>query len=122
MTIRICIKTNEMNKIKMIRGKLASLHEQNIDVSDNIKYIYTKINKLRIDMLQEAAKDSEKRAFKIADALGAKITGLRNFASGKFSMTAEDQSITSDNEWHEEKSINKRIRVVVTSSFNLKAN
>lgn len=122
MTIKISIKTNEINKTKTIRSKLTSLHEQNIDVSDSIKYIYTKIDKLRIEMLQDAAKDSEKRAFKVAEALGAKITGLRNFASGKFSMTAEDESITSDNQWQEEKSINKRIRVVVTSSFNLKKN
>lgn len=116
----IKINTNEIQKIKVIKSKLAKLQEQGVQIGDEIKYIYTKFNELRIEMLQEAAKDSEKRAQKIAEALGAKITGLRNFASGKFSMSAEDESATSDREWSEEGSLNKRIRVVVTSSFNMK--
>ena len=70
-------------------------------------------------MLQEAAKDSETRAQKIAETFGAKIIGLRNFTSGKFSISAEDAAVTSDNEWYEEYSLNKRLRVVVTGTFNL---
>ncbi len=117
---KIKIRTNDINKVRAIKSKFSQLQEQGININDEVKYIYTKIDQLRIEMLQEAAKDSENRARKIAETLGAKITGLRNFASGKFSISAEDAPTTSDNEWHQEYSLNKRLRVVVTSAFNLR--
>lgn len=116
---KIKIRTNDIGKVRAIKSKFSQLQEQGININDEVKYVYTKIDQLRIEMLQEAAKDSENRAQKIAETFGAKIVGLRNFASGKFSISAEDATVTSDNEWYEEYSLNKRLRVVVTSTFNL---
>ena len=116
---KIKIRTNDIKKVRAIKLKFPQLQEQGINVNDEVKYVYTKIDQLRIEMLQEAAKDSENRAQKIAETFDAKIVGLRNFVSGKFSISAEDATITSDNEWCEEYSLNKRLRVVVTSTFNL---
>ncbi len=116
---KIKIRTNDINKVRAIKSKFSQLQEQGININDEVKYVYTKIDQLRIEMLQEAAKDSETRAQKIAETFGAKIIGLRNFTSGKFSISAEDAAVTSDNEWYEEYSLNKRLRVVVTGTFNL---
>ena len=121
LTWKIKIMTNDINKVRTIKSKFSQLQEQGINVDDEVKYIYKKIDQLRIEMLQEAAKDSENRAKKIAETFAAKIIGLRNFASGKFSISAEDATVTSDNGWDEEYSLNKRLRVVVTSSFNIQA-
>ncbi len=116
-----CIQSQNLEAIKNSALKISELMEKNIWPESKIRYLYKDMNKLRIDMIKEATKDSKNRAEKIADSLGIKITGIRNIATGKFSIFSEDASILSENDWTDgEESVKKRIKVVVRGSFNFK--
>ena len=117
----IIIKTQNLDQIKKSRPKLNELMEQDIRLSNDVKYYYKDIDKLRVEMVNEAAKDSENRAKNIAGSVGSKIKGLRSLSCGSFSIVSDDSSITSDHDWSEgADSIDKRVRVVVHGTFNLK--
>ena len=97
--------------------------ERLIDIENNFRYFYKDIAKLRIDMIKEATLDSENRANNIAETLNKQVTGLRHLHTGRFAIYAEDVSVTQDyaSEWTEEKSKKKRIRIIVTGTYNLKS-
>lgn len=96
---------------------LTGLHNINL-AENNIRYLYKGMDKLRIEMIKEATEDSKNRAEKIAETLNIKLTGVRNIATGKFSIRAEDARLNDD--WDEgESALKKQIRVVVHGSFNL---
>ena len=117
----IVIKTQNLDQIKKSRPKLNELMEQDIRIKNDVKYYYKDIDKLRVEMVNEAAKDSENRAKNVAGSVGSKITGLRSLSCGNFSIVSDDSSITSEGDWNEgADSIDKRVRVVVHGTFNLK--
>ena len=72
-------------------------------------------------MIKEATLDSQERAQNVAETLGAKITGLRNLSTGRFAIYAEDVAVTQEwaDGWKEEASKKKRIRIIVTGTYNL---
>lgn len=120
-TAAFCIQSQNLEAIKNSSLKVSELMEKNIRPEGKIRYLYKNMDKLRIDMIKEATKDSKNRAEKIADSLGTKIIGIRNIATGRFSIFSEDASVFSENDWNEgEDSIKKRIKVVVHGSFNFK--
>ncbi|MBQ9335559.1 MAG: SIMPL domain-containing protein [Alphaproteobacteria bacterium] len=120
MSDTINIKSTRVTKIKELRSKLTELTSQGINITNNTRYYYKNFDKLRIEMMKEAAKDSENRAHNVAESVGATIAGIRNLKSGRFSISPEDSNYTNVDEWAEEHSIKKRIRVIVTGTFNLK--
>ncbi len=109
-----CIQSQNLEVIKNSALKISELMEKNIWPESKVRYLYKDMDKLRIDMIKEATKDSKNRAEKVADSLGIKILGIRNIATGKFAIFSEDASILFENDWTEgEESIKKRIKVVV---------
>lgn len=121
VTGAFCIQSQNLEAIKNSTIKVSKLMENNIRPESKIRYLYKNMDKLRIDMIKEATKDSKNRAEKIADSLDAKIIGIRNISTGRFSIFSEDASVLSENDWNEgEDSIKKRVKVVVHGAFNLK--
>ena len=120
MITTITIKTQRVEKIRDVRAKLTELTGQSIQITNNTRYYYKNFDKLRIEMMKEAAKDSENRAKNVAESVVAKISGMRSMSSGRFSVSPEDSNYTSNDTWAEEHSLKKRIRVIVNGTFNLK--
>lgn len=118
----IYIKSNNVYLIKEISQILSSeFMENGIVIDINVTYLYKGLDALRIDMIKEATEDSQTRARHIAEASDMTLTGLRNLHTGKFSIAAEDSSATNDSDYTEgQNSINKRVRVVVHGTFNVK--
>lgn len=118
----ISIKTQDIGKIKKAKARLGEMMEKNINIGDNVRYFYKDMGKLRIEMINEAAKDSQNRAQNIAESVGAKIKSLRDLYCGNFSIVSDDTSVTKSDDWREgEESIDKRVRVVVHGTFNLES-
>ncbi len=118
----IYIKSNDVYLIKKISEIISSeFMGEGIIVGVNIRYIYKGLDELRLKMIEDATKDSKNRAERIATVTNKKLDGLRNLHTGKFSIVAEDSSSTQDSDYHEgENSINKRIRLVVQGTFNIR--
>ncbi len=117
----VSIKTQNLNLIEKSLTKLSELIEKNIQIEDSAKYFYKNLDKLRVEMIKEATKDSQNRAKNVAESINTQISGIRNLSTGNFSIMSEDSSATSENDWTEgENSVKKKIRVVVHGTFNLK--
>ncbi|MDR2075300.1 MAG: SIMPL domain-containing protein [Holosporales bacterium] len=114
------VQTPNVDLVEKSATKISQLMDQNIRIENNrVKYLYKDFEKLRIEMIEEAAKDSRNRADHIAKTSKRKIIGMRNFSTGRFSILAEDTSAESDRGWESESSIIKRVRVIVSASYDI---
>jgi hypothetical protein len=116
----IIVQTSQVDLVDKSMVEISQLIDQDLRIDDHVSYLYKDFDKLRIEMLEEAAKDSKNRAEHIAKTNRRKITEMRNFSTGRFSIFAEDTSVDSDRDWDSENSIMKRVRVVVSASYDMK--
>ncbi|MDR0744628.1 MAG: SIMPL domain-containing protein [Holosporales bacterium] len=112
------IKSVRIDDIKKLSSELSKLIDEGICLQINTEYLYKDMDKLRVEMIEEAAKDSVHRAERIAHVTGTKIQNIRNFSTGSFSISPADSSATSTDEWKSERSLKKRVRVVVHGSYS----
>ena len=117
--VEIVVRTCQIDTVKKLRPKLDELISKGLQISSDIRYFYSQLAKLRIDMINEATKDSENRAKSIAKILGVKIKGLQHLSTGKFSISRQDSATSEVNDYYEEHSPNKKVRVVVNGTFNI---
>ncbi|MDR3030953.1 MAG: SIMPL domain-containing protein, partial [Holosporales bacterium] len=64
---KISIKSSRVEDIKKLSGDLSKLVDEGLCVCFEIEYYYKDMDKLRIEMLEEATKDSMNRAERIAE-------------------------------------------------------
>lgn len=115
------IQSQKLENIRKSTLDITKLFENNIKTESSVRYLYKDLDKLRIEMLEEATQDSKNRADKIAKSLGLKLAGVSNITTGTFSIFSEDAGVLSTNDWNEgEESVKKRVKVVVHSSFYFK--
>ncbi|MDR2098498.1 MAG: SIMPL domain-containing protein [Rickettsiales bacterium] len=88
------------------------------EYGNNIRYVFTSFSKVKPKMLEEAIKNAKFAADEFAKASGAKIGNIRKASQGVFSIRAKDSSEGSHaDQYQEEQSINKKIRVVSTVEY-----
>lgn len=115
---KISIQSPRVEDIKNLAGDLSKLIDEGICVCFDITFYYKDMDKLRIEMLEEATKDSMNRAERIAKISGNRIQSVRNVSTGAFSITSAESSYTSTDEWSAERALKKRVRVVVHGIYN----
>lgn len=96
-----------------------ALMDQGIYVSAGVRYRYKNLDDLKIEMIEEAAKDARERAEHVAAVSNMKISGLRSLNTGYFSIVGDDSSATNNETYDEERYIKKRVRVVVHGTFDI---
>ncbi|MDR1234243.1 MAG: SIMPL domain-containing protein [Holosporales bacterium] len=117
------IRTTKVKIVKPIISDIVNLKFSNGGHAEfNETYYYTDMSGLRIEMLEEASKDSRERAQKIAKLMNCKITDIKNMATGTFSIVPADSSADNEYRWDGQESIQKRVRVVVHGSFEMEGN
>jgi hypothetical protein len=109
------------DKVQLVEKSLnlAQLVDKGIEVRSTASYYYSGLDKLRVEMVDDAAADSQNRAKRIAETTGAKLLGLRHLNTGSISITADDASSANKNTCDGEHSAVKRIRVVVHGTFDI---
>lgn len=128
VTDKFRIKSSDISKIKKVVAETGEvLLSAGINVSNHVRYIYSHLDELRLEMIEEAARDSRNRAEHIAQTSGCKIKKIISLETGKFSITPDDTNeVTADpdrwyyrNDDEGETSLKKRIRVVVHGSYRI---
>jgi uncharacterized protein len=110
----ISVATSRVELIDPARAEVNKLLAQGMDISNHSpRYNFTGINKIKPDMLKEAAQNARIAASEFARNAGAKVGKIRSAYQGGF--TVEDSS--SDNSGSS--SITKEVRVVTTIDFYL---
>ena len=124
ITDYIHVNSKNVDFVKKALDDLSQLLDQNIFATGYAQYFCTGLNKLRLDMIKDAANDAKERALMIIKISPNKTIELKNFTTGLFSISSE-HSLASEGDSDRygggaESSIVKRIRVVVNARFNIK--
>ena len=93
LTQSVQIESNEVDKIEGISREVTELINSGIEFySNQPQYYYTKLSKLKIEMIAEATKDANVRAEKIAENAGGELGKLKNANMGVFQIVAQNSS------------------------------
>jgi hypothetical protein len=113
VTGRIKITTSQVKILKEIINQTADLIKQQINVSLNPRFYFTGFSNLRTEMIAEATQSARQAALQFAKDSGSKVGVIRHAVQGAFSI------VSPNGEYDEVSSIDKKIRVVTTVTFEL---
>ena len=111
-------RSSDVAKITTVSRESTGLIEQNIRfVSHPPQYFYTKLAKLKLEMLGAASADAKKRAEQIASASGNKVGKIRSADMGVFQITPVNSTEVSDWGSNDTSSLEKKVFAVVHADF-----
>ena len=86
----------------------------------NTQYFYTKLNNLKVELLNEATKNAFDRAEAIANSTNNSAGAVITASQGVFQITSRDSVDTSDYGYYDTSAIDKKVNAVVRASFKVK--
>lgn len=115
---RIKLRTHQIDKVEQTRQQLSDLIAKGVVLDNSApKYLYTKLNDIKPELLGEATKNARLAARQFAEDAGAKVGGIQNARQGSFSITAYDSA--GSYSYTNETALYKKVRVVTTITFYL---
>ena len=84
----------------------------------SVSYTFTGIGAIRAAMIAEATKDARNAALQFAQDSGSRVGAIRSASQGVFQITTPN-SADSEGGNEDKTSVNKRVRVVTTVSYEL---
>ncbi|MEN9880999.1 MAG: hypothetical protein RLZZ308_182 [Candidatus Parcubacteria bacterium] len=85
-----------------------------------VDFFYSKLADLRVQLLEEAAKNAKDRAEAIAKSTGDMIGGVRTASQGVFQVTQKNSTEVSDYGSYDTQTIEKKVTAIVRASFEVK--
>jgi hypothetical protein len=83
-------------------------------------FFYTKIDEVKVELLEDAAKDAYTRAEHLAESSDVGLNKLKSIRQGVFQITPEYNYDVSDSGYYDTTTINKTVKAVVTATYTLK--
>ena len=115
MTQRVTVRTSDMTKITKAVAELNSLLKQNVTLTNMQPpiYVFTDLNAIKPDMLNEAVKNARDSAQEFAQESGADVGDIKRAYQGVFQILPRDPiaHVSEQNQRY------KRVRVVSTVDF-----
>jgi hypothetical protein len=111
-----------VNKVEVVSREISSLIGQGVDIESwNPEYYYTKLDDLKLSLIEKASKDARLRAENIVENAGAKLGKASSASLGVFQITAA----TGDEEYSYGGAFNtsskeKKARITVRVTYKLK--
>lgn len=115
----VILRSEKVDLVRQNYAKIADLIRNGIIVSGEPSYHYTKFLDLKQQMLSEAAQNAIQAANDLISPTAAKLKGIRQAQQGTFTIRAKD-AYGDEMSINEQTSMEKRIRVVTTVTFNIK--
>jgi hypothetical protein len=112
------IRTNKIDLITKALSEITLVIEKGVIISGAPAFYYTKFFDLRPEMLAEATQSARKAALQFSNDSNSKIGNIKSAIQGLFTISPKD-SFGENTFSDEHSSIEKRIRVVSTITFNL---
>lgn len=118
----LTINSRDVEKIERVSREISSLVAQGVDIdSDDPEYYYTKLDDLKIELIEKASSDAYTRAKSIAKNAGAHLGKASSARLGVFQITSatgeEEYSYGGTfNTWSKE----KKARITVRMEYRLK--
>lgn len=123
MTKRIEIRSNNVDNIL----KVSRLTDQLLTVgvvtqSAGLLFMYTKLNNIKPEMLNEAIKSAKNAALEFAKESNVQLGKLRKANQGYFSIVDRDQAQNAQEEGaygNGTNDVNKKVRVVISADYSI---
>lgn len=112
------VRTDKVDSVVQALSNLSAIIEKGVIISGTPTFYYTKFFEIRPEMIGEATQSAQKAALQFAKDSNSKVGSIRTASQGLFSITAKDTSGESSGS-SEYSSVEKKIRVVSTVTFNL---
>lgn len=113
----IYITTQDLNKAKDIKLKLPDLMLKDVFVTCSYKYKISDFNKIKTEMLKEAAQNARECAEAFIGALDRRLGDVVYLNQGAIIIKAPNESDESSWSSSESQSVEKKLRLVVRAGF-----
>lgn len=113
LSTNIKVTTDKIDLIKDISNQTGELIKNQINITANDRYYFTKLSDFKTKMIAEATQNARNSALQFAKDSGSKVGEIRHAVQGSFSITGPNE------DYYEPNSIYKKIRVVTTVTFNI---
>jgi len=115
------LSSKDVDKITQLSRQTTDLINQGVEFqSYPPRYFYTKLAKMKVQMLSLATKDAKVRADQIASNAGSKVGALRAAKMGVFQITPLYSNEVSDYGFNDTSSLDKEITAVMNCEFEIK--
>ncbi|MCR4556044.1 MAG: SIMPL domain-containing protein [Alphaproteobacteria bacterium] len=114
------ISTSNIDAHKAVEEMLSGWLSKNILVRCDCEYKLSDFNKLKKEMMKEAAQNARDCAQSFVGALGEELGELVYLNQGVISMSASDESEASNSWYRQTRSAEKKLRLVVRAGFKKK--
>ena len=119
ITKTLVVDTNKVDILNSLQSKIADLLKDNVFVTTNIKYSYSKFDDLKLQLIGEATKDAMDRAKHIEKVTGCNLKKIRNLSTGKFNILDGSNTSADGESWSDgENKYKKRYRVIVNVTYD----
>ena len=110
----LTVYSGEVEKVQTIMERMAGLLKQGVvfsegDYSSYTQYLFTRLNEVKPEMVEEATVNARLVAEKFANDSGSRLGKIRRANQGRFSISSRDSQHPHI----------KRVRVVSTIDYNL---
>lgn len=120
LTQTITIKSTDVDLIASVLNRSGDLVAEGIifnqDYGSPVSYLFTKLNEIKPEMLDEATKNAKQAAEQFAHNSGNRVGAIKYANQGVFSILPREQTVSAS----EQQQINKKVRVVSTVEYWLK--
>ncbi len=116
LTQKVDVKSNNVDLIEKASNNISTLISKGIvfegnEYSNPITYLFTKLNDIKPEMLEQATKNAKDSAMEFAKASGSTVGKIKKASQGIFNILSQDENGS------ERESIDKKVRVVSTIEF-----
>lgn len=116
----VIVELSDVFAIQKLAEQSSELLSGGIVISTtSLEFYYSKLPKLRIEMLSQATKDAKARAENIAQSAGASLGALTDASTGVFQLSPVHSTDVSDYGNYDTSSIEKQITAIVRTSFRI---
>ncbi len=110
----LTVYTGEVDKVQSIMERMAELLKQGVvfsegDYASYTQYLFTRLNEVKPEMVEEATVNARQVAEKFANDSGSRLGKIRRANQGRFTIASRDSQHPHI----------KRVRVVSTIDYNL---
>jgi len=89
----VTVTSEDLDKVDAVSRDITELIEANIEFeSDSPEYYYTKLDELKLDLIEQATQNAKARVDIIADGTNANVTRLLSANLGVFQITAQNSN------------------------------
>lgn len=89
----VCITSNDVDKVEKISRDITGLIESGVEfTSDSPEYYYTKLDELKLQLIEDATKNAKDRIDLIAAGTNSSIGSLTSANLGVFQITAQNSA------------------------------